>query len=492
MEPFSSLMAYVKDTRSLEYLTEILEWDQAAKMPHSAIEQRADSLGALTNVIHDRHKSSLIGDMLAKIDTAKLSLEDKAQIREIKRSFERANKIPSKLERAIEETTARANIAWEQALKANDFQKFKPELEKVIQLKREQGVILSSGGNPYDGLLEDYEAGMTSENLDVFFGELKPRLNKLRDQILAREEFQTPSGKKYSKEEQIKLAKELARLFGYDFERGRIDTVTHPFCVGTGSDVRLTTRIDEQDPFNCLYSTIHEAGHGSYEQNIDKKFCLTPIGKGASFGVHESQSRICENQLGRSREFAGWLYQRMREVFGEIGLSSIDEFYRWINQVKKGYIRTEADEVQYNLHIILRYELEKLLITGSLDVDDLEDAWNQKFLEYFGYPVKSPKDGVLQDVHWSLGLFGYFPTYALGNVYAGCLYDTMNKQIDDLGSSLAKGNTTSATKWLRENIHQFGALREPRETIEWATGATISSTYLLDYLENKFTEIYSL
>ena len=257
MDAFSNLISYVKDTRSLEYLAAILEWDQAAKMPHSAIEQRADSLGALASVIHDRHKSSQIGDMLAKIDTAKLNLENNAQIREIQRSFDRANKIPSKLERAIEETTARANFAWEQALKANDFQQFKPELEKVIQLKREQGVILSSEGNPYDGLLEDYEAGMTSEHLDVFFGELKPRLNKLRDKILARESFQAPSGKKYPKDEQIKLARELARLFGYDFDKGRIDTVTHPFCAGIGNDVRLTTRVDEQDPFNCFYSTIH-------------------------------------------------------------------------------------------------------------------------------------------------------------------------------------------------------------------------------------------
>ncbi len=492
MEHFANLISFVRDTNALVYLYGILEWDQSTKMPPSAIEQRAESLGSLEGVIHRRKKSPFIGEMLAKINTDNLVPAEKAQLREIQRSFERANKIPEDLSRAIVETTTKAELVWRQALTNDDVQSFMPELAKVIKLKREEGQILAPEGNPYNGLLEDYEVGMTCDYLDGIFGELKPRLNGLRDKILAKSPYPQPTRKKFPEDKQLGLAKDLAKRFGYNIEKGRLDLVTHPFCMGSGMDVRITTRVDEYDPFNCLYSTIHEAGHGAYEQNVNQQFCLTTIGNGTSFGVHESQSRICENQLGRSREFSGWLYRKMIDIFEDVGVRSGDEFYRWVNQVKKGFIRTEADEVQYNLHIILRYELEKLLIAGSLDVDDLEEAWNQKFLEYFGYEVQRPSQGFLQDVHWSLGLIGYFPTYTLGNVYAGCLFNTMNAQIGDLGSSLAKGDITPATSWLHENIHQYGALSEPKETIEKATGAPISSTYLLNYLENKFSEIYSL
>ncbi len=492
MNNFAKLASYVRDTNSLGYLGQILEWDQSTYMPSSAVEQRADSLGALESIIHKRKKSPLIGDLLADVDEDKLNPVEKAQLRQIKRSYDRANKIPEELSRAIVETTTKAEMVWRQAMSDNDYQSFKPELKKIINLKREEGQILSPKGNPYDGLLNDYEVGMTCEHLDVLFGELKPGLNNLRERILAKPPLSQPPKFKYSKNKQIKLAKELAKRFGYHLDEGRVDLVTHPFCVGSGRDVRITTRIDKYDPFNCLYSTIHESGHGAYEQNIGREYCLTSIGLGSSFGVHESQSRICENQLGRSKAFTGWLYQKMKHTFGDIGISSKTEFYHWANQVKKGFKRTEADEVQYNLHIILRYELEKNLLARDLEVDDLKEAWNEKFLDYFGYPVEKPSQGILQDVHWSLGLFGYFPTYALGNVYAGCLYDTIQNEIKDLDRSLAQGDITPATSWLCNNIHQYGALRDPKETIEKATGKPIRSTYLLEYLENKFTEIYSL
>lgn len=492
MDHYINLTSYVRDTNSLIYLYGILEWDQSTKMPPSAIEQRAESLGSLEGVIHRRKKSPLVGELLTKINSEHLVPAEKAQIREIKRSYDRANKIPEELSRAIVENTTKAELVWRNAKANNDFEAFKPELKKVIALKREEGDILSPEGNPYDGLLEDYEVGMTCKFLDEIFGELKPRLNDLRYKILEKSPDTLHTKRKFPEDKQLGLAKELARCFGYNIDKGRLDLVSHPFCMGSGRDVRITTRVDESDPFNCLYSTIHEAGHAAYEQNVNPIYNLTSIGNGASFGVHESQSRICENQLGRSKEFSGWLYQKMKDTFGDIGVSSSAEFYQWINQVKKGFIRTEADEVQYNLHIILRYELERHLFSGNLDVDDLEEAWNKKFLDYFGYGVERPSDGILQDVHWSLGLFGYFPTYALGNVYAGCLFKTMNMQIENLDDSLARGDISPATNWLRNHIHQHGALREPQETIETATGAPISSSYLLDYLENKFSEIYSL
>jgi len=291
---------------------------------------------------------------------------------------------------------------------------------------------------------------------------------------------------------QMKLARKLARAFGYDLSRGRIDKAVHPFSSGSGSDVRITTRTSESDPFNCFYSTIHEVGHGAYEQGIDAAYGLTPLGSGVSMGVHESQSRIYENQLGRSRAFTGWLFDQMTEAFGDFGIKDADAFYGAVNRVQNGYIRTEADEVQYNLHIMLRFDLERALMTEDLQVGDLEAAWNDRFEADFGYRVDKPSHGCLQDVHWSVGLFGYFPTYTLGNVYAGCLYETLRGAVPGLDDQLALGETGKATTWLRENLQVHGGLYQPREIIEKASGMTPSEGPLLDYLEAKFGALYGL
>ncbi|MEP5761092.1 MAG: carboxypeptidase M32, partial [Litoreibacter sp.] len=245
-------------------------------------------------------------------------------------------------------------------------------------------------------------------------------------------------------------------------------------------------------PFNCFYSTVHEVGHACYEQNIDRAYQLTPLGRGVSMGVHESQSRIYENQLGRSRAFTGWLYGQMRDVFGDFGVGDEDTFYALVNRVGTGYIRTEADEINYNLHVMLRFDIERQLIRGDLDVADLEEAWNTRFEQDFGVSVDKASNGVLQDVHWSVGLFGYFPTYSLGNVYAGCLYSSLSKAVPNLEDDLAKGETGAATTWLQQNLQQHGGLREPRDTIRHACGFEPTEGPLLDYLEAKFGALYGL
>jgi carboxypeptidase Taq len=290
----------------------------------------------------------------------------------------------------------------------------------------------------------------------------------------------------------MKLARQLARCFGYDMDRGRVDKAVHPFSSGSGSDVRITTRTNADDPFNCVYSTIHEVGHAAYEQGINPDYALTPLGRGVSMGVHESQSRIYENQLGRSRAFTGWLFEQMKGAFGDLGVGDGDAFYAAVNRVGDGYIRTEADEVQYNLHIMLRFDLERALMAGDLQVGDLEAAWNDRFLADFGYVVDTPSNGMLQDVHWSVGLFGYFPTYSLGNVYAGCLNVAMRQGVPDLDAQLAQGDTSGATGWLRENVQQYGGLYLPRDVIERASGMAPSEAPLLDYLEAKFRDLYAL
>ena len=296
----------------------------------------------------------------------------------------------------------------------------------------------------------------------------------------------------FGEDGQLALSAELARAFGYNMAHGRIDKAVHPFSSGSGLDVRITTRTVPTDPFNCFYSTIHEVGHASYEQGIDSAYLLTPLGRGVSMGVHESQSRIYENQLGRSRAFTGWLFERMRNTFDDFGIEDAETFYAVVNRCAPGFIRTEADEIHYNLHVALRFDLERDLIAGRLEAPDLPEAWNTRFEKDFGLKVDLPAHGVLQDVHWSEALFGYFPTYTLGNIYAGCLHVALRRDVPDLDDALAQGDTRPATHWLREKVQRHGGLYEPRDLITRATGAEPDVDPLLDYLDAKFSAIYGL
>ncbi len=399
--------------------------------------------------------------------------------------------MPAELAAELARTTSVAQGVWAEARAKDDFAAFAPTLARVLELRRQEGAALAGDGDPYDALLQDYEPGTTAAELEAMFGALRPRLVALRDKVLGAD-APPELGGTFDESAQMKLSRQIAKTFGYDMSRGRVDKAVHPFSSGSGNDVRITTRTSEVDPFNCIYSTIHEVGHASYEQNIDQAYLLTPLGSGVSMGVHESQSRIYENQIGRSRAFTGYLFGQMQEAFGDFGIADADAFYGTVNRVNKGYIRTEADEVQYNLHVLLRFDLERQLIAGDLEVDDLEDAWNARFEADFGYAVDKPSNGVLQDVHWSVGLFGYFATYTLGNVYAGCLNEALRAAVPDLDAQLAMGDTTAATGWLRDNLQRYGGLYEPRDVIERACGFAPSEAPLLAYLEAKFGEIYGV
>jgi carboxypeptidase Taq len=365
-----------------------------------------------------------------------------------------------------------------------------PTLAEVIALRREEAACLAQGGDLYDALLDDYEPGATAESIGAMFGRMRPRLVALREAVLAKTPPAALVGR-FGEAAQLRLSRDLALAFGYDFSRGRIDLAVHPFSSGSASDSRITTRVVESDPFNCIYSTIHEVGHSSYELNIDPDYKLTPLGRGVSMGVHESQSRIYENQIGRGRGFTKFLYGEMKSRF-DFDLASPEAFYAAVNRVQPGFIRTEADEVHYNLHIMMRFDLERALVRGDLAVVDLEAAWNERFFKDFGVKVDRPSHGVLQDVHWSVGLFGYFPTYTLGNVYAGCLWQAMNAAVPGLEGQLSRGDTTAAVAWLRENLQRHGGLNSPRETIALACGFEPSEGPLLDYLEAKFGALYGL
>lgn len=489
---YNALMAHVRETEALGQVAGLLGWDQETMMPRGAAAQRAEWMGAMESTMHARRTDPEIGEWLAAIDGGALDGVARANLRHIKRDFERRTKVPADLAAEIARVTSLSQGIWAEARANEDVAAFAPTLKHVLDLKRLQAQALGGDGDLYDAMLEDYEPGMKGDALSSMLGKLRDGLVGLRDRVQGAS-YEVPKlNHDFPEDLQMAVARELATVFGYDWNCGRIDKAVHPFSSGSGTDSRITTRVDIKNPFNCFYSAIHEVGHSSYEQGIDAQHLLTPLGRGVSMGVHESQSRILENQLGRSAEFCGWLYGRMRDVFGDFGISSEEGFYAYVNEVGQGYIRTESDEVQYNLHVLLRFDLERAMIAGDLEVDDLEAAWNDRFKADFGFAVDKPSNGVLQDVHWSVGLFGYFPTYSLGNVYAGNLYEALRAFVPSLDGDLSKGETGPAKAWLRENIHQYGGLYEPADLIERACGHAPTEKPLLAYLDRKFSGIYGV
>lgn len=489
MAAYDDLMAFQRETEALSQIASRLGWDQETMMPNGAAHQRAEEHAALANVLHERRIDPQVGDWLAKSETR--DDVEVANLRQIQRKYNRTKKIPARLATQIAKTTSLAHRVWAQSRSDEDIAAYLPVLQEVLSLRKEEADALAAGGNRYDALLDDYEPNATGAQITEMFATLRPGLVDLRAAILNEPKPQSLTGS-FDEAAQLALSTKLALVFGFDMNKGRIDKAVHPFSSGSGTDVRITTRTNLTDPFNCFYSTIHEVGHAAYEQNIHADYLLTPLGSGVSMGIHESQSRIYENQIGRSRAFTGWLYGQMRDAFGDFGIASEDAFYSCVNAVSDGFIRTEADEVQYNLHVLMRFDLERALISDDLAVTDLEAAWNDRFKADFGYCVDKPSNGVLQDVHWSEGLVGYFPTYSLGNVYAGCLNEALRRDIPDLDQYLACGDTTAATTWLRENVQTHGGLFTPHDIIKSATGAVPTEAPLLKYLTEKFSDIYKL
>ncbi|MCP3972292.1 MAG: carboxypeptidase M32 [Rhodobacteraceae bacterium] len=492
MLAYDDLLAFERQTQALAAIAGRLGWDQETMMPQGAANQRGEELAAIEAVLHARRTDPQVGEWLAAIDATTLDDVQKASIRLIRRDFDRSSKVPADLATELARVTSLSHRKWAAARAADDFDGFAPTLAHVLKLKRQEAQALAVGGDLYDALLDTYEPGARAADVASMFDALRPRLVALADRVLGASHQPAVLNKDFDEDKQIAISREIASAFGYDFAHGRIDKAVHPFSSGSGADVRITTRTSLSDPFNCIYSTIHETGHGSYEQHVDPAYALTPLGGGASMGVHESQSRIYENQLGRSRAFTSHLHARMRALFGDFGVADAESFFHTVNRVSPGFIRTEADELHYNLHIMLRFDLERALIAGDLAVSDLPEAWNNRFEADFGVKVDRPSNGVLQDVHWSAGLFGYFPTYTLGNVYAGCLNQVMRRDLPDLDSRLADGDTSAATGWLRENLQRHGSLREPKDTITQACGTPPTVEPLLSYLETKFTDLYRL
>jgi carboxypeptidase Taq len=479
---YAELIEQLKRIAALKTVARLLTWDQETQMPPKGAALRAEQAGAVAAAIHALQADPRIPEWCAALDGPGPVA---VNVAEAARLHARAVRVPEALAAELARVAARAQVAWEAARAAGRWPEFAPVLARVVALKRDEAACL--GG--YDALLDLYEPGMTAAELAAVFGRLRPGLTALRARIGEREGPRFAG--QFPRERQLALSRRLGEIFGYDWAAGRLDLAVHPSSSGTGGDVRITTRVDEDDPTRCVYTTIHELGHAVYEQGLDPELMLQPAGAHASMGVHESQSRLFENQIGRNRAFCGWLYGALAEQFGEPGVASAEELYRAVNAVAPGFIRTDADEVHYNLHIMLRFDLERELMGGGLEVADLPEAWNARFLADFGRAVPDPARGVLQDVHWAAGLFGYFPTYSLGNLYAAELHAALRRDLD-LDAALAAGELGPVVGWLRARVHRRGRLLAPRALIAEACGKGPDERALLEYLQAKYGELYAL
>jgi carboxypeptidase Taq len=492
-EAYADLLAHLKESAALGQIARLLTWDQEAMMPPKGAPQRAEQAAALEAVRHAKRTDPRIADWLAAIDPESLDAAGRANFHWTHRRYHRAVRVPSALAAELARTTVLAHVTWAEARRAGRFADFAPTLGRLVTLVRHKAECLRRDGETlYDALLEDYEPGATEAGLSAMFDRLRPHLTALRERIAGSGRDTPRLAGSFPAAAQLGLAREIATVLGYDWQAGRLDLVVHPFVAGTLGDVRITARLDEADPFYCLSATAHETGHAVYEQGLDPDLAWQPAGASVSMGVHESQSRLLENQIGRSAAFAEWLYPRMTAAFGEIGLCSPEALHRAANRVEPGFIRTEADEVHYNLHIMLRFDLERALLAGDLAVEDLGTAWNERFAADFGRPVPNAALGVLQDVHWSEALFGYFPTYALGNVYAGELWAALRRDLGDTDALVRAGDLAPVLDWLRARVHRQGSLHMPAEIVARACGRPPGEGPLLDYLEAKYTALYAL
>jgi carboxypeptidase Taq len=476
----------------------LLGWDQQTMMPERAAPQRAEQLGTLGKILHERFTDDAIGRLLdeAEADGDPLSSTDEALVRVTRRDWEKARRVPSELAAELARAGALGHQAWVEARERSDFAAFLPALRRNVELKLRYVECFDGYDDPYDVLLDDYEEGMTSAEVDALFTELRAGLVPLIAAIAERAGAvdASPLHGDFPVEGQRALVRRVVERLGWSEEAWRLDEAAHPFATSFGpGDVRLTTRYDRAYVGMALYGAIHELGHGLYESQVDPALARTPLGEGVSLGVHESQSRLWENIVGRGRPFAGWLHGQLQEVFPQqLGSVSAEAFHRAVNKVQPSLIRVEADEATYGLHIILRFELERAMISGSVALEDLPEAWNARMKQYLGVDVPNDAVGVLQDVHWSGGDIGYFATYALGNLIGAQLWECARADLPDLDAALASGDGSSLRAWLGEHVHRYGRTYPPRELLLRATGGPIAVQPFLDYLNAKLRPIYGL
>jgi carboxypeptidase Taq len=496
---YDELRKHVRHTSLLGSIEAVLGWDERCMMPAAGMEQRAEQITLLSGIIHERLTDPRVGEWLEKLNGSALAAdphsEAGATIRQIRRQYEKRSKLPKSLVEELAHTAIIGQHTWQEARQANDFGMFAPVLEKMVELKRQQAEALGYAEVPYDALLDEFEQGELTSRLTKILGALRDELVPLVAKV--RESGRAPDigllERSYPVDLQRSFGKSAAAKIGFDFQRGRLDVTAHPFCTGLGpNDCRITTRYDENFFNGGFFGIMHEAGHGIYDQGLRAEQYGLPLGEAVSMGIHESQSRMWEIMVGRGLPFWKYLYGSARRTFkGALAGVPLGRFYGAINDVRPSLIRVEADEFTYNLHILIRFELEQALISGELKVADLPAAWNEKYKSYLGIDVPTDADGVLQDIHWSAGLFGYFPTYSLGNLYAAQFYEQADKDLGGLDGQFERGEFQYLGQWLKTKIHSHGQRFTASELVERITGEPLSHEPLLRHLRKKYDLLYN-
>ncbi len=497
---YAGLIARVRECALLESCAGVLGWDERTYMPRQGSAHRGEQVALLARLRHEKFTDPVVGELLSKVEGSPLVSEPTsdaaANVREARRGYDRAVKVPGELVEEIARVTTRCQQVWQEARQANDFASFRPWLEKVVALKRREAQAVGYRDVPYDALVDEYEPGATTKEIAATFEALRQDLvplvaavaaspRKPRREVLEGD-FPVPA--------QEAFGRHAAAAIGFDFEGGRLDVTTHPFCSGIGpGDCRICTRYNPRSFVDSFFGILHEAGHGIYEQGLPAEHFGTPRGSAASLGVHESQSRLWENQVGRSRPFWDHFFPEARKAFpAALGGVDPDDLYFAVNDVRPSFIRVEADEATYNLHILLRFELEQALVSGDLAPADVPGAWNEKFRHYLGLTPPDDKRGCLQDIHWSFGGIGYFPTYTLGNLYAAQFMESVRSDLPRIDDDFRRGEFGRLRGWLRERIHSQGHRFRAGELCRRVTGRALSHRPLIAYLREKYTPLYGL
>jgi len=491
-----SLKEMVKEITLLSHANALLAWDQETYMPTGAIEERAEQMALLGGIAHEKMTSDRMVDLLNDAAAVNdLSEFDKDYIRVLKRDVDNNVKLSTELVQQLARTTSKAQAAWVQAREKSDFSLFKDNLSEVLILVKEKAEALGYEDSPYDALLDEFEPGLTTADVSKVFGVVGKDLSDFINELKEKPQIDNSIlFRKWDVKKQEKIGLQILRDMGYNFETGRQDLSAHPFTTTLGfHDVRITTRYDENFLSMGLYGSIHEGGHALYEQGLSDELKYSHLATGTSLGIHESQSRMWENLIGRSKPFVERYFSLIKDNFSHTTKDIDSEMlYRALNKVEPSFVRVEADEVTYSLHIILRYTIEREMIEEGLSVDDLEGRWNELSQELLGIKAKKASDGVLQDVHWSMGAIGYFPTYALGNLYGSQFYDTMNRDLNGVDQLVTDGDFDSILCWLRENIHQYGRRKDALDLCKDITGESINPQFFLNYIKTKFRDVYDI
>ncbi len=498
-EKLGRLKSILAEVSDLDSATALLSWDQQTYMPPGGVIARGNQIGTLSSLGHSKFVSEEVGKLLEDLKAYAESLDpesnDACLVEVTSRDYQKQTKVPNDFVAEFSRIAVIAHGAWEEARKNDDFSHFQPHLEKIVEMKRQYADFFTPYDHVYDPLLDDFEPGMKTAQVQEIFTALRPKQVELIKAISEKPEVDNSFlHQPFDEQKQWDFGERVITKYGYDWNRGRQDKAAHPFTTNFGvGDVRITTRVDSNFLNPALFGTLHEGGHAIYEQGVSQDLERTPLAGGASLAIHESQSRMYENLLGRSFDFWVYFYPKLQDTFSkELGNVDLDTFYKGINKVEPSLIRVEADEATYNLHVMLRLELEIALIEGKLQVADLPTAWNERMEDYLGIIPPNDADGVLQDVHWSRGILGYFPTYSLGNLVSNQLWEKINQDIPGLSSQIQGGNFKELLAWLRENVHQHGSKFKPQVLVNRIIGSGIKPEAYLKYLNDKFGAIYEL